>query len=77
MTSPLHSFALDTQVIAIRKKALGEDHPDYGTGLSDLSFIYRNQERYAEAEPLLIQANEIEKKSNGRRLFRVCQSIRK
>ena len=38
---------------AIREKALGRDHPDVAISLSNLGFLYRDQGRYADAEPLL------------------------
>src|SRR5262249_13121382 len=44
------------QVLAIREKALGRDHPDVATALNNLALLYRGQGRYADAEPLYQRA---------------------
>ncbi len=38
--------------LAIRKKALGSEHPDVGQSLNNLAELYRAQAKYIEAEPL-------------------------
>ncbi len=57
---PLHKKALE-----LRKKLLGEDHPDVATSLNNLGLLYNNQGRYEEAEPLYLQALELRKKLLG------------
>jgi hypothetical protein len=39
--------------LAIREKALGQEHPDVAQSLNKLAELYDDQGRYAEAEPLL------------------------
>ena len=39
--------------MAICEKALGPAHPDVATSLHNLASVYRDQERYAQAEQLL------------------------
>ena len=53
------------KVLEIRKKALGEDHPDYATSLNNLAELYRAMGDYAKAEPLYRQALEIRKRALG------------
>src|SRR5206468_943089 len=43
----------------IRKRALGDTHPDYGSSLHNLATTYLEQGDYLRAEPLLRQALEI------------------
>ena len=50
---------LAERALAIRRKILGEEHPDVATGLNNLAALYENQGRYAEAEPLYQQALEL------------------
>ena len=57
---PLYKSALE-----IRKKALGQDHPDVGWSLNTLAFLYYKQGRYQEAEPLYRQALTILDKALG------------
>ncbi len=49
----------------IRKKAVGEGHPDYANSLNNLGTLYRELGDYSRAEPLLRRAMEIRKKSTG------------
>ena len=49
----------------IRKKALGEEHPDYATTLNNLALLYYAMGDDARAEPLYLQCKEIEKKALG------------
>ena len=37
---------------------LGEEHPDTLTSMDNLAFLYRNQGKYAEAEPLYTKVLE-------------------
>ncbi|MCL4456874.1 MAG: CHAT domain-containing protein [Nitrospirae bacterium] len=54
------------QVLAIREKALGSEHPDVATSLSNLAGQYESTGRYAEAEPLYKRELEIREKVFGR-----------
>jgi len=47
------------QGLQIRRKVLGEEHPNTATSLNNLAGLYESQGRYAEAEPLLRQAVRI------------------
>src|SRR5205807_7974678 len=44
------------QALEIRKKALGETHPDYASSLNDLARLYQLQGDFARAEPLARQS---------------------
>ncbi len=54
------------EVLAIRKKAQGVDHPDYANVLDNLAKFYMNTGDYARAEPMFRQALKIEEKAVGR-----------
>src|SRR5262245_44604910 len=54
------------QVLAIREKALGRDHPDVAGSLNNLASLYQGQGRYADAEPLFQRALAIYEKALGR-----------
>ncbi|MEH2367891.1 tetratricopeptide repeat protein, partial [Nostoc sp.] len=47
------------QALALRRKLLGEEHPDVASSLNNLALLYDSQGRYSEAEPLYIQALDI------------------
>ncbi len=47
------------RALAIREKALGEEHPHVAQTLNNLALLYATQGRYAEAEPLFERALEI------------------
>ncbi len=53
------------QALSIFEKALGPDHPDTGTALSNLALVYADTGRYAEADPLYKQALSIFEKALG------------
>jgi WD40 repeat protein len=57
--------SLDRQALEIRKKALGEDHPDYALSLNNLANLHYSERDYARAEPLYRQALEIRKTALG------------
>jgi CHAT domain-containing protein/Tfp pilus assembly protein PilF len=59
------AIQLEQNVLAIRKRALGEAHRDYASSLNDLGLSYYNLVDYARAEPLFLQALEIRKKALG------------
>ncbi|WP_275044454.1 tetratricopeptide repeat protein [Lyngbya aestuarii] len=48
--------------VAIREKALGENHPDVAITLNNLALFYTFQGRYSEAEPLFQRYRELLKK---------------
>jgi len=51
-----------------RKQAeteLGKEHPEYVIPCNDLAFLYYSQGRYAEAEPLYLEAKAIRAKALG------------
>jgi tetratricopeptide (TPR) repeat protein len=47
------------QALALRRKLLGEEHPDVATSLNNLAALYDSQGKYSQAEPLYIQALDI------------------
>ena len=61
----LRAEPLFRQALEIRKKVLGENHPDYASSLNNLADLYHDQGDYPRAEPLFRQASEIAKKVLG------------
>jgi CHAT domain-containing protein/tetratricopeptide (TPR) repeat protein len=53
------------EAMAIRKKVLGEKHPDYADSLNYLALLYDSQGNYARAEPLFQMALDIRKEVLG------------
>ncbi|MGK7928871.1 MAG: tetratricopeptide repeat protein, partial [Spirulina sp.] len=53
------------QSLELRKKLLGEEHPDVATSLNNLAFLYESQRKYEAAEPLYMQSLELRKKLLG------------
>ena len=53
------------QALEIRKKVLGDQHPDTATSLNNLAALYQSMGDYAKAEPLYRQALEIRQESPG------------
>ena len=53
------------QALAIRRKALGEKHPDYANSLNNLALLHASLGDFAQAEPLFRQALEIKKEVLG------------
>lgn len=51
--------------LAIREKALGEEHPDVATSLNNLAVLYKVQDKYIEAEPLYQRSLAILEKALG------------
>ena len=49
----------------MRKRLLGEAHPDVATSLNNLALLYRSQGRYEEAEPLYRDALAMSKRLLG------------
>jgi CHAT domain-containing protein len=56
---------LAKEVLAIREKALGPEHPDTATSLNNLAGLYETTGRYAEAEPLYKRSLAIREKVLG------------
>ena len=50
------------QALELRKRLLGDEHPDVATSLNNLALLYDSQGRYSEADPLLVQALELRKR---------------
>jgi tetratricopeptide (TPR) repeat protein len=50
------------QALELRKKLLGNEHPDVAISLNNLALLYNTQGRYEEAELLYLQALELRKK---------------
>jgi tetratricopeptide (TPR) repeat protein len=53
------------RTLAIKEKALGEDHVDIATTLNNIAQLYVYQGRYAEAEPFYGRAIAIKEKALG------------
>ena len=53
------------QALAIRRRVLGEDHPDTAASYNNLACNLKAQGKYAEAEPLLPQALAIRRRVLG------------
>ena len=51
----------------MRKRLLGDAHPDVATSLNNLASLYDNQGRYSDAEPLYLQAISIAYQQLGER----------
>ena len=47
------------QALEIRRRVVGEEHPDFATSCNNLAGLYENTARYEEAGPLFEQALEI------------------
>ncbi|WP_051151141.1 tetratricopeptide repeat protein [Mastigocladopsis repens] len=47
------------------KRLLGEQHPSVALSLDNLAYFYNSQGRYSEAEPLYLQALEIDQQVFG------------
>ncbi|NCR10924.1 MAG: tetratricopeptide repeat protein [Microcystis aeruginosa LG13-11] len=43
----------------MRKRLLGDNHPDVAASLNNLAYLYQSQGRYPEAEPLYLEAINI------------------
>src|SRR6056297_1086418 len=53
------------EALEIGRATIGEGHPDYASGLSNLAEVVRAQGRYAEAEGLYREAMEIDRATIG------------
>jgi CHAT domain-containing protein len=63
------------QVLAIREKALGPDHPQVATALGWLAALHDRQGRHAEAEPLYQRSLAIRERALGRDHPEVAKSL--
>jgi CHAT domain-containing protein/tetratricopeptide (TPR) repeat protein len=59
------AISLAQQVLAIREKVLGPDHPDVATVLYNFGMLYEEAGRFAEAEPLYKRSLAIREKALG------------
>jgi tetratricopeptide (TPR) repeat protein len=63
------------QSLDIRKRQLGNDHPDVATTLNNLAQLYESQGRYNDAKPLYLQSLDIRKRQLGNDHPDVAQSL--
>jgi hypothetical protein len=56
---------LQVQVMQMRKRVLGDEHPDTLTSISNLALTYKSQGRWKEAEELQVQEMQITKRVLG------------
>lgn len=54
------------EVLALRLKLAGENHPDYGSALYSLGAVYLLQNKYEDSEKLLVKAADIFVRSMGK-----------
>jgi len=52
--------------LAIRKKVLGKEHPDYAASLQNLAVLYHNKGEYDKAEPMYMEVKAIWEKVLGK-----------
>jgi CHAT domain-containing protein/Tfp pilus assembly protein PilF len=69
------AIPLAERLLSIRRKVLGNEHPDVATSLHNLAFLYASQGRYSEAEPLYRQALEMRKRLLGEEHPDVARSL--
>jgi tetratricopeptide (TPR) repeat protein len=53
------------RALDLRRRMLGEDHPDTLSVMSDLAFLYRAEGKFAQAEPLASKVLEIRRRLLG------------
>jgi hypothetical protein len=56
---------LNVQVMDLRKKLLGAEHPDTLTSMANLAIAYRNRGRWNKAEQLNVQVMDMRKRLLG------------
>jgi tetratricopeptide (TPR) repeat protein len=53
------------RAIELRRRLLGEDHPDTLSVMNDLAYLYRAEGKYAQAEPLASKVLEVRRRLLG------------
>ncbi len=69
------AIPLAERALAIRKKYLGNNHPDVGISLNNLALLYKSVGRHTEAEPLYLEDLDISKKQLGDNHPRVATAL--
>ncbi|EAW34379.1 CHAT domain-containing protein [Lyngbya sp. PCC 8106] len=69
------AIPLAEQVLEIRERILGENHPDVATSLNNLALLYSDQGRYDEAELLYQRSLAIDEKALGENHPSVATSL--
>jgi tetratricopeptide (TPR) repeat protein len=62
---PAQAAALDSQILEIRRRVLGPEHPETLLSMSNLAADYHEQGRFSQAEALGSQAMEIRRRVLG------------
>jgi tetratricopeptide (TPR) repeat protein len=53
------------KTLDLRRRAMGEDHPDTAVSMNNLAVLYMNEGKISQAEPLVIKALEIRRRVLG------------
>ena len=63
----LYSYAeaIVNDLLEMRQRTLGPDHPEIATHLNNLAYLYGEQGKYSEAEPLYLRALAIMETARG------------
>jgi len=69
------ALVLAKESLSIRKKVLGEEHPDTATSLNNIGFLLQAQGDYAAARPFLERALEIYRKVLGDEHSHIAASL--
>jgi CHAT domain-containing protein/Tfp pilus assembly protein PilF len=67
--------SLWSEALAVRERALGEDHPRVAASLNSLAILWSSQDRYTEAELLWKRALAISEKTLGHDHLQVATSL--
>src|SRR5262249_14383876 len=65
LNEPQVAEPLHRQVLEVRRRVRGEDHPAVALSLTNLGLTYFNRGDYGKAEPLFRQAAEVRKRTLG------------
>jgi len=63
------------RAVAVKEKALGEDHPDVAEVLNGLAGLYRRDGKYAKAEPLYMRALVVKEQTFGKEHLSVAETL--
>lgn len=63
------------RAVAVKEKALGNDHPDVAEALNDLAVLYRRDGKYAEAELVYLRALAVKEQAFGNDHPSVAQTL--